>query len=207
MPGPGPIIPKPVVTMVFYVTTKAGQFANVTFWSASPAPASVGDVQAIADAASAIMAPLYIAAIHSSAAYAGVHAKYEDGTHIYEADSSSGTGIGTVGGTAVSDQNAAVLRKYTGLAKPRNRGRWFVSGMSSLNFASTNPDEIDSAYYASYEAIVAAFTADMTAGGSVLHARHWNRTDNVLVPISYGKVSTRVASRDDRRRHAPDFAV
>lgn len=204
---PGPVIPTPVLIIKAQCVTAGGFFANISYWNCVTPPTSGFDVNAMCASFAAIYAPLYIACMQGNSAYGYTYGTWKDGATEFLGSSGAGAGPGTAGGVGVSDQNAVVIQKKTGLAGRQNRGRYFIGGMSSLAFAAANPDEVSGGLLPAYQALAAAYASDQTFGPSLVHARHWDRKDNVLRVITACLVGSRVASRDDRRRHAPQFSL
>ncbi len=203
----GPIIPKPVLTAVFSCNTVSGSFSNITYWVPATPPASLTVLVNWALAFETLFAPLYINVLESHSIGPRVDLNWDDGTHSFDAGDSSGAAVGAIGASPVSDQNAVVIRKYTGLTKPRNRGRWFIGGCPNTIFDVARPDELDVLTVAAYQALASAFAHTHSLAGVNFQPVHWNRTDNVLTNIAFCDVSSRIASRDDRRRRAPNVPL
>jgi hypothetical protein len=202
-----PVIPKPVLKMRVLCSTMTGSFTNVLYYECATPPTTVAILKPIIAAADAAFAPLYKAVLSGVASYQGIRGEYLGTTSMLQADSFTNGGLGILAGGGVSDQNAVVIRRETGLSGRSNSGRWFVGGMDASSFAVADPDQVSGANIAAYQALASALCADQTFATSLCHARHWNRKTNTLVVIASGAVSSRVASRDDRRRHSLDYPV
>jgi hypothetical protein len=202
---PSPIIPKPVLIVRVQCNTAQGHFENISYWTPAVNPANIGVLQAWSDAFDPLIAAVMIPVLCPTATYANTQMQWLDGTHSWQTNSSASAGVGTAGGNGVSDQNAVVVRKETGLAGRSNSGRLFLGGMSTLAFEAAAPDEVSSGMRVAYQTVAAFYGSDQTVAGVALHSRHWNRKTGVLVPIISCHVSSRVASRDDRRDEAYDI--
>jgi hypothetical protein len=196
-------IPEPVFIMTVHCTTKQGYFSNVSYWEASTPPTTSSNVDAMCAAAAVILAPLYSAVMNFQAKFQGITAIYKASPSEVVGSDSTHEVDGTLATAKMSDQNAVVIRKLTGMAGRQNQGRFFVGGLDAAIVDTNAEDEIDPGDpLTAFRAIASAYGADMNMGYSVCHARHWNRRDNILQPITECRVSSRIASRRDRRRHA-----
>jgi hypothetical protein len=197
-----PTIPKPVLIVSAIIQTVVGNFINVSYWLPVTAPTSGTDVDSMCGDFNGVFGPLYGTCLCSGITYLGCMARYLNGSTELEGANATPT-AGSAAGVNVSDQNAVVIRKVTGMGGRQNRGRYFIGGLSSLAFSPANPDEVENiTALPAYRALAAQYGSDQTLAGIVCHARHWDRKDSVLRVITECRVSSRIASRDDRRRHA-----
>lgn len=181
-------------------------WSNVSYWS-PVGSFNVTSINAAADDAMGVIGTPMAQCLRSNSYVFNCVTEYINGTTRLIGNTVIAPVVGAQGGTSVSDQNAVVIRKLTGLAGRSNAGRMFLSSMSSIQFDNSNPDELAVASVGDFEALAAVYAADRAFGGVTCHSRHWNRLSGTLVPIIACKVSSRVASRDDRRRHAPNIPV
>jgi len=203
-----PAIPNPVVIIVARTQTANGAFiANISYWEPATPPTSSSDMDAICTGFNGIIGALYPPVLTNSATFLGCEASYINGTTFFEGSDFSASAIGTAGAHPVSDQNAVVIRKITAMGGRQNRGRYFIGGLDQSSMDPARPDEVNPANINDFRALAASYGADRVFGAFTCHARHWDRKDNVLRVITEARVSTRIASRDDRRRHAPNLGV
>lgn len=200
--------PTPVLIIRTFVGSGgAGVFwSNVSYWT-PVGTFTLSTIQTAANDAFALFQPLYSNCCNIDSTFQLAEAQYITGAVDINAASTTPPVSNNNAGDPVSDQNSVVLRKISGLPGRQNRGRYFVSSLSSSVFNPANPDEIATAQVANFQTLAAAYATDQTYGGIVCHARHWDRKDGVLVPIVGMRVSSRIASRDDRRRHAPNLPL
>lgn len=201
MPPPNPVL----IVRLFAQTAGTGtNWSNVSYWS--PATAfTASTLQTAADDAFTMIGNALGGCIQTTNRVVLAYLEYLNGSTSLTAGSTGAAIMGSIVGDVVSDQNAVVLRKITGVAGRQNRGRFFVSSLSSAVFDTGNPDELNPAHLSDFQAYAAIYGADQTFGGIVCHSRHWDRKDGTLVPITGMRVSSRIASRDDRRRRAPNL--
>lgn len=198
---PAPVIPNPVLIFVARVLTLNGAFANISYWEPTSSITTSAALNTMCNDFNTAFSALYAAVMNTGTRYIGCEVTYKNGATLL--NGSKGVIVaGTLANTPVSDQNAVVIRKLTGKAGRQNRGRYFIGGMDSSCFDLDLPDEVAAAMVTPYRNLAAAYGADKTLNGQVVHARHWDRKNNQLVPITECKISSRIASRDDRRNEA-----
>lgn len=107
---------------------------------------------------------------------------------------------------ALPDEVACVVRKLTGRAGREDRGRVFLSTVcEDQNDAGTMTLPARTAYNAFAAQIPATIVVPATVGppatpSVTLNARHWNRKDNTLRPITAARAVATFCSRRDRRK-------
>jgi len=98
------------------------------------------------------------------------------------------------------DEAALIIQRRTGMRGRQNYGRLFLSGLSErINFAGqVTPD-----FHGLAKAVAALVPADMNVAAEdytgLMHARHWNRKDNILMPVTKAYVVGAIGTRKDRR--------
>lgn len=101
------------------------------------------------------------------------------------------------------DECALIIQRRTGKRGRSKYGRLYIGGLSEkIQYAG----EISSAYRAECVAIATAVPQDIAVAGaftSVLHARHWDRKNNVMEPVTKAYAVNGIGSRRDRRRPTP----
>lgn len=201
-----PVIPKPVVILTADFVTKASRFTNVSYWQPTTAPGSAADCTAIAnDFMTGLGAVIHLVQ-PSSTSLVGVTCTYQTTAIFFTGLSNNTPILGTDAGRPIGDEVAVCIRKNTGFLGRRKLGRYFIGGLSENVFDTNNPNEVNTGgILAQWQAIAAFLGADVIAGGFTLHARHWDRKDGQLVPIANCTISSRIATRRDRRRHSPNF--
>jgi hypothetical protein len=203
-----PAIPTPVFILKSVVQTTVSNYANVSYWVPTVPPTSGSDVQDICNQFFAELSVLYDPILNAANYFQGCVGTYKDGATEYVGSSTTAPVAGGLNNTAVGDEVAAVIRKNTGLSGRDNRGRYFLSGLDSSVFSTTNPNEIDSTTYLGLlQSLASYYGTDATIGAATFHARHWNRKTSTLVPISACSVASRLASARARRRHSFDLSL
>jgi hypothetical protein len=206
---PAPVIPSPVLIIATLCEGPANEiWQNIFYYAPTTDPATSSDVSAMVSSFNGIFSPLLVACMQMDTSFLGANGTFKNGVTLLQGSSGTGANPGSLAGTSVSDQNAVCIRKHTGTGGRQNRGRWFIGGMDSSAFSPADPDELTLLVITPlYQALAAALSADQTLNGIVCHARHWDRKDNLLKPIVECRVSTRIASRDSRRKHQANLGL
>lgn len=199
----GPI-PTPILVVRARVATLEGGFENVSYWEAATAPTTSSQADAIAAGFETIFSPLYVACMNAQSTWSGCDVTYYGGSTTLKGSSSNAI-AGNLNNSPISDQNAVVIRKETGLAGRSALGRFFIGAMDNTAFSTTAPDEVSTGTLTFYQSLASAYGGDQTFGPTLAHSRHWNRKLNTMQVVSECKVSSRIATRRDRRRHAANF--
>lgn len=201
-----PPIPTPVLIIAAIVQSQSTVMKNISYWQPVTPPATFTDMNNICTDFNTLFKAPYAACINGDSKYVGCTAEYKAGSTLLEGVNGVVLGGGAAG-FSVSDQNAVVIRKATSLGGRQNIGRYFIGALAGSAFDPSSPDEISPAVVADFQAVAALYGADQTFNGIVTHARHWDRKDNVLRVITGCFVSSRIATRRDRRRHSADIPL
>lgn len=103
---------------------------------------------------------------------------------------------GALAGDAIlPDQDALIIQRRTGISGRRHNGRIFVPFIweQYANESFLNPDGA-----AIFHAIASYLGTDHTFAAGVIHARHWNKKDNVMEVVTNCRVMQNLGSRRDR---------
>jgi hypothetical protein len=213
---PAPAIPSNVLVADLCCDAGNKILRSRTYWSSDTAPENETHLTSIADAVFATFKPAYIAMMSDNYYFSRVECRwYGAGNTMFFANSSDGAAVGLIGSVnkpADGDEdslaseddmpldNALVVQKKTGLRGRSNQGRLFIAGLSEKSFWR---GELNQLFYVKAKALAAKVNTDINVanGGynTTLHARHWNRKENVMRPITKVYVVKVVGSRMDRR--------
>lgn len=160
-------------------------------------PTTQAQLTALADAASALVAVKIKGILSSDCGYLGLYMRYKTGGTDIEAFSSEGADAGDGDPDPLPDEVCAEIQKRTGQVGRDKRGRYFFSGISS---AAQADGVLTDGFKPGLAALAAFLGADIAGGTSVLHARHYDRKTNTLIPISQCRPVAVLASRRDRRK-------
>lgn len=112
-------------------------------------------------------------------------------------------GGGSDDGTTVdtlADEHSLIVQIRTGQSGRSKRGRRFICGLSEK---VQNAGKISMGFIAACKSFADKFPADVTVNASglstALHARHYDRKNSVLVPITKAYALATLGSRIDRR--------
>lgn len=189
-------LPSVIAWYDIIVQTKRRLCTSRCYISLSTIPTSQTVLDEIAADLSSQLAPKIKAILSSDCQYAGIVLHSKNGTA--ELISESGEGADSGDGDAISlpDEVAAEIQKRTGQVGRSKRGRLFFSGLPN----TSNDDGVLTADAKTTLGLLAAFIgADITASGTVLHPRHYNRLANTLDIITRCRPVSVFASRRDRR--------
>ena len=211
-----PTIPA-CVQVKLLIATRFDTLGNMLYYEGSPAPTASAHLIQIAnglfDHIKAQVAALY----GTNSLVTAMQASYQNGGgSAIEVQTSAAPAAGTISESLLDDdpgsadelasETAVIFKKLTGLPGRKNRGRWFFGGCGeAVNYAGV----VDVAYHTAALALCGVLASDVTVAsgggyaGGVWHARHWNRKDNVLVPIQVVKCDTVLGTRRDRRAPRP----
>lgn len=92
-------------------------------------------------------------------------------------------------------ETALVIRKLTGKAGRKNRGRLFIPCISEQ---IVHEGIVDSLNYIGVRQAIAALFEPIAVGAATYAPSHWNRVDNILVPITLMGANQFVRTRKDR---------
>jgi len=220
---PSPVLPDGTIRAILVTRTIRRPCHNILYYETTVPPTRQRHIDAIAKGLDDAWRPVIRACITSETMYVTTQAYYHGASDaFFEAASTTGEEAGLVSGgsdgdTTLPDEVCMVWRKLTGLGGREDRGRMFLSGISEtfndeglLNgtgqvaaqgVRSGLPEDIGVSY--TFDAENGETEADSFE--ATLHARHWNRKDNVLRPIIGAQINTVLLSRRDRR--APLRAV
>ncbi len=214
---PTPTIPACVTSRLF-IEHPRYTMSNILIYSAPTLPTTIDGVRAVGNAIFAawmtVLAPLYSSTVTFRGAFTTVQSGSGSG---WEDFTTTGTGPGTEGGGTEADESvgdpgalpaetALIVKKLTGKAGPFKRGRWFFGGVSE-NVQINGL--IHHAFRDRVLAVCAQGAADITVaatgdfGGTTLHARHWDRKNNVLEPILACRADIVFGTRRQRRSPKP----
>lgn len=196
---PFPTTPRSL-TLTLFIQTPLGTRSNHAYFEldAGDTAPVIGDMVTVAnDAFTAFSGPV-AHILSASVLFAQIVARYRSGSQDYEGVSSEAAVAGfRTGGDGMPDQDVFEIRKVTGQPGRQKRGRVFISGCNEVDNIE---GKLNPASYDLFAAAAAPFGADLTAGGSTWHARHWDRKDSLLVPIQAVYAMSIFYSQRKRRR-------
>lgn len=201
---PSPVIPKPVVIITVHTSMTEGHAYNNLYYKPTGTIANVSTVQAIANAAATALYGQWSDCLSSNCVMSGLKARYQDGTHDYEAITTNANVTGNVDGDALPIQDCFEIQKRTGLAGRTARGRWFISGLSEEDqeFGKLKEDR-----QADIIALGNALNTPLTNGDVTLQPVHWERKTNTLVSMAECIGIIRLVSRRDRSKKEPYIPI
>jgi len=214
---PQPTIPA-CITARMFIEHPRYVMSNTFFYTADVYPDNLNGLRLIGNvifaAWVAALKPLYGETVHFRGCFltrqTGSGSSMEDFT-------STGSGFGDItAGTEVDEssttsgnlpaETALIIKKLTNAAGPAKRGRWFFGGVHE-------DVQVNGLIHQDFKAkvltvcSVGASDLSVPAGsgyaGSALHARHWNRKDNQLMPIAACRAVIDFGTRRQRRSPKP----
>lgn len=210
MPLPNATVDFLKVTHYFSTPTRP-VLSIQTYWSAAPSPSGVTDLTIVTVADDMhtlfgiVWAPLADSVCQLTKTRATWYGIADDGYH----DGWS-TGAALDGGIthplagssdvgesdALPDWDALLIRRSTGKRQRQHRGRLFIPCIAEdVNKGGVLQNE----HYSTANDLAAFLSTDQMAGPTSWHARHWNKKDNVLEPITQCLVNVNFTTRKDRR--------
>ena len=211
-------IPRPCVVTDLVTDTTFKLRRTRFFWTTDVAPTGITDLEAICNRLMAVIPPLLAPMMTTQAKMLRFEGKwYGPGTSGWEGNSTVAAvpgenpavtpgseteaeeGIELVADT-LPDEVSMVIQKRTGNTGRSQMGRWFFTGLSEK---INNHGRLTSTWVATAKNIANALSADVTVSGAyatVLHARHYDQKNSVLMPITKCYVLRTLGTRLDRRR-------
>lgn len=192
-----PVIPNPVLILYPNFSIPEGSFTTIIYFETASPITNAAGLAATVDAFSTSFATVINPCLSTACTYLGTRAVYENGTGQMEYFTNVGSGSGTSGDNPLPIQDCFEVRKVTGLRGRSKRGRNFFSGLSEDDVTN---GQLNDGNIASFQALQSFMGADVTASSNTLHWRHWDRKNNVLVPITAAVCIDRLVSRRDRAK-------
>lgn len=193
-------MPTCLVTDLF-VKTESRLCSNRLYWVPDTPPTTSTNMITLANNVMTLFAPLYVQLFTNNVFFQGVHARYTDPTVEIDGWSTSAPVAGVlsyIGNEPLPDEVCMEIQRRTGLTGRENRGRIFISGISS---AWNDGGKITTAGQTLLIAIAAHVGPDQTfAPVGLCHARHYDRKANLLRGVSQARATNVFVSRRDRRR-------
>lgn len=194
---PSPVIPKPVMIFRPIFHCQEGDWSNLLYASIDGAVDSLEEVKAITDAVATAFGPKVADVMAVGVSMQGMWSRYITATNDWEYFTVEGSFEGERPGNTLPIQDCFEIRKLTGAAGRAKRGRYFFSGLSVDDVSNgLIENEISSPLLT----LAGFLAADVHVGDRTVHWRHWDRKDNMLVPISNCTVVRRLVSRRDRAK-------
>jgi hypothetical protein len=187
------------------------------FWDLSVAPTGLTQIEACCNRLMAQYPPFFTPYLSNQTFitrfegrwYGGGGAAFEGNSTVAAVQGGLTTVIPNSGADATGssgqadtlpDEACLIIQKRTGLTGRSNYGRWFIPGLGE---AIQNAGEIDVEYRGLIKVTADSLSTDVvvsTGFSTVMHARHYNRKTNALIPITKCYAIQTLGSRRDRRR-------
>lgn len=211
---PQPPIPTPVIVCDLVQVTPAGFRRNRFYFSPTVNPTGITQLEAVANRCLTVLTADIKLLCTTVVKFARAECQFKGtGGEEFEANSTiagvpgalAATIPGALGEEATDtdtlpDDVVLIIQKRTGSKGRGKRGRWFFSGLSEQiqNDGLLTQDGPGLA-----KAAADNFSADIAVTGAfttTLHARHWDRKDSLLLPITKCYAIATLGSRMERRR-------
>lgn len=198
--GPAtPPIPKPVIIAALCVLTPRRMLRTITYYTSDTQPENESHLTVIADAIKTHFGTAYANLMPDTNFFSRVECRYYGaGGAAFMANSTAAAGPGLIdapdsrdedGGAesedTLPDGDCLIIQKKTGQLGRGAQGRVFIGGLAEvINFEGG----IATFGEGAAKTLAGKFALDINASGSgfttVLHARHWRRSPNTLMPIT-----------------------
>lgn len=216
---PQPPIPSSVLVADLCVRTPHRMLRTRTYWTSDTAPENETQLTVIADAIKTAFTNALPNVLPDTNYFSRVECKwYGAGNAFFFANSVAAEGPGLIdvpdgpsedGGSesedVMPDSTGVIIQKKTGKRGPSKQGRIFIGGIAEK---TQYGGQIAEGYESYFKTLAGKFSADITinAGGvnTVLHARHWDRKNNVMEPIT--KTYVVKGTTDLKRRKTKVYA-
>lgn len=194
-----PPIPTPIIVANLCVLTPRRMLRTVTYWHSDVWPENETQLTVAADAIKTAFGTAYCNLMPDTNYFQKVECRYYGaGGTGFMANSTAAAGPGLIdapddksedGGSEsediMPDGDSIIIQKKTGLVGRANQGRWFIGGLAErINWSG----ELASVAEGAAKTLAAKFATDINVNGSgyttVLHARHWRRSPNAMIPIT-----------------------
>lgn len=208
----------PSNTLITDMVTRTpwGERRNRFYWDASVGPTGLTQLEAICDRVLAVIGTNYITLLSAQCQIMRFEGRfYGAGSTEFEANSTSApldgarvavipnSGTDAIESTladTLPDEVCLIVQKRTGNIGRSKRGRWFFTGLSEQ---IQNAGEVDAAVRASVKVFADTLSNDITVSSgfsTVLHARHYDKLNHALLPITKCYAIRTMGTRRDRRR-------
>lgn len=190
-------------TRFFFKGGDSKQWSFTLYWAPASPLTDAFDLATEADSFFDYFGPHLANVISDQAQAIGCYLRYTNATVDLEAFSTGVALDGTISGEELPIQDCIAIRRLTGKPGRSKRGRIFLSSISE---ESVQFNHLIGGHIATFQVLAADISADKTFL-TTWHARHWDRKNNVMEPITQAKVLLRTVSRRDRERYVPYQAV
>lgn len=211
---PAPAIPANVLVADLVIRTNRKMLRSRLYYTSDTPPDDETDLTVIADQVKVHFTPSLPNLLPTLNYFSRVECRwYGAGSAFFFANSTAAEGAGLIsspmdssedGGSetedVMPDGSAIIIQKKTGKRGPSKQGRLFIGGIAeAVNFAG----EVTPGLVATTKVLAGKVAADITinTGGvvTVLHARHWDRKNNIMEPITKTYVVKGLADLNRRR--------
>lgn len=213
-PVPQPPIPKPVFIGDLVMKTQQGFRRNRFYYVLDLPATTITAVEICAEKLFGVITPKLKQLVTAQVELLRVEGRFfgADGSDI-EGNSTSPKVLGDI--TAVTpgsesddgslpdtmpDESVLIIQKRTGTAGRGARGRWFFSGLGE---AVQNNGVIVEGFQDDAKELADVLSEDIDTGAgdftTTMHARHWNRDSNTLMPITKCYAIRVIGTRKERR--------
>lgn len=120
---------QPRYDLALWMRGDGGDAASIFHYIAGTAPTGFQDVKDLSDEIAADVPALIKAVLDNNVTYLGLTLAWRSGTSDYTWFNSTGTGPGTVTGTGLPFETAAIIRKFSIGPSRRGYGRNFIPGV------------------------------------------------------------------------------
>lgn len=214
-PPPAPPIPRSTIVCDLVTETPWALRRNRFYFTSDNAPTGLTDLEHICNRVMAVYSPLLKVMQTTQVKQLRVEGRwYGPGTTGWEANSTSAAVAGTLPAVTpnsetdaedsmmdtLPDEVCLIIQKRTGNTGRSKYGRWFFTGLSEK---VQNAGQVDQEMIANAKTLAASLSDDITVStgfATVLHARHWDKKNNVMLPITKCYVVRAIGTRKDRRR-------
>lgn len=213
---PAPPIPRSTLRTALVMITPAGIRRNTFYWTLDTPPTGLTDLEACCNKALTVIGTDLKKILTTKVAIVKMEGRwYGPGTTGFEADSTigaltgemaasqpGGTGDDDDQGTAdtLPDEVSLIVQKRTGNTGRSAYGRWFFCGLSEN---VQNAGKVDVQAVGLCRNFANSLSNDITVTGgfaTIMHARHWDKKNNTMRPITKCYAVATMGSRIDRRR-------
>jgi hypothetical protein len=207
----------PVNTLVADMVTRTpwGERRNRFYFEPTVSPTGITQLEAIMNRLHAVISALAIEIMSNQCSVVRWEGRfYGTGSSEFEANSTTAAQPGnhiavtpnsttdeTSSYTAdtLPDEACLIVQKRTGTIGRSKRGRWFFCGLSEV---MQNAGEIDIEYRGQAIDLANGLSSDVTVTSgfsTILHARHYDHKNNMMLPITKCYAIRTLGSRRDRR--------